>query len=179
IKSMLEHSRGGEGQVQPVDLNDLVGNYVNLAYHGLKSQNDAVDIDFDLALADSLPPVTLVAQEIGRVFLNLINNACHALTQKSERLGAGFSPLITVTTRDLGEAVEIRIRDNGDGIPDEIRDKVFNPFFTTKYAGEGTGLGLSLCYDIVVQGNGGTIDFESEEGSFTEFVVVLPKQRAA
>ena len=178
IRSMLEHSRGGEGQVQDVDLNALLADYVNLAYHGMKSQGLSIDIDFEMDLAASLPSIRGVAQELGRVFLNLINNACHALVEKSKELDGEFSPRIAVSTRAGADQVEVRIRDNGGGIPEAIRDKVFDPFFTTKFAGEGTGLGLSLSYDIVVQGNGGTLDFESEAGEYTEFVVALPRDRA-
>ncbi len=180
VKSMLEHSRGGSGERREVDLNGLVEEALNLAYHGARAQNQKFNItlerDFDRALA----AIELAPQEITRVFLNLFGNGFYAAT-KRQRDGAGpdFRPALKVATHDLGEAVEIRIRDNGTGIPPEIKDKLFQPFFTTKPTGEGTGLGLSISYDIVVQQHGGTIAVDSRVGEFTEFTIRLPRARQA
>ena len=180
VKNMLEHSRGGSGERRAVDLNGLVEEALNLAYHGARAQDQGFNItlerDFDRALA----AIELAPQEMTRVFLNLFANGFYAAT-KRQRDGSepDFRPTLNVTTVDLGEAVEIRIRDNGTGIPPEIRDKLFQPFFTTKPTGEGTGLGLSISYDIVVQQHGGTIAVESRVGEFTEFAIRLPRAHAA
>ncbi|MCC6554357.1 MAG: AAA family ATPase [Polyangiaceae bacterium] len=178
VRAMLEHSRTGVGERRDVDVNALVKEYVNLAYHGFRSQEPSFDATFETSYDESLGPVRLVPQEIGRVLLNLINNAFHAAQAKRKKVGKHFTPIVKVTTSSLPDAVEIRVRDNGLGIPAEVRDKIFTPFFTTKPTGEGTGLGLSISYEIVVQGNGGALRFESEEGEFTEFIVTLPRQRA-
>jgi signal transduction histidine kinase len=127
-------------------------------------------------LDPALRAVRLVPEEIGRVVLNLVSNALYAMESKRKARDDGYAPELVVTTRDLGDRVEIRVRDNGSGIPAAVREKVFNPFFTTKPTGEGTGLGLSISYDIVVQGHGGTMTVESEEENFTEFCIVLPKR---
>jgi signal transduction histidine kinase len=175
VKSMLEHSRGGSGERREVDLNGLVEEALNLAYHGARAQDQKFNItlerDFDRALA----PIELAPQEMTRVFLNLFGNGFYAAT-KRQRDGAApdFRPALKVVTRDLGEAVEIRIRDNGAGIAPEIKDKLFQPFFTTKPTGEGTGLGLSISWDIVTQRHGGTIEVDSRVGEFTEFAIRLP-----
>jgi len=178
VKSMLEHSRGGSGERREVDLNNLVEEALNLAYHGARAQDQNFNItlerDFDLAVA----PIELAPQEITRVLLNLFGNGFYAAT-KRQRDGAApdFRPGLKVMTHDLGEAVEIRIRDNGTGIPSEIRNKLFQPFFTTKPTGEGTGLGLSISWDIVTQQHSGTIAVDSRVGEFTEFTVRLPRVR--
>jgi GAF domain-containing protein len=180
VKSMLEHSRGGGGERREVDLNGLVEEALNLAYHGARAQDQNFNItlerDFDRALAR----IELAPQEMTRVFLNLFGNGFYAAT-KRQRDGArpDFRPALKVATSNLGEAVEIRIRDNGTGIPPEIRDKLFQPFFTTKPSGEGTGLGLSISWDIVTQQHGGTIAVDSRVGEFTEFAIRLPRTRAA
>jgi signal transduction histidine kinase len=179
VRSMLLHSRGDSGERQPVDLNGLVDEALNLAYHGARAQdqnfNIAMERDFDTALG----PIELVPQDVSRVFLNLIGNGFYAAHQRGREAGNGFRPVLKVTTRDLGEAVEVRVRDNGTGIPPEVRDKLFQPFFTTKPTGEGTGLGLSISYDIVTQQHGGMISVDSEPGKFTEFTVRLPRLRQA
>ena len=176
IQSMLEHSRGSEGQRSEADLNELLTNYTNLAYHGLRSRDKSLNVTIDMDLDPDLMPMKVLAQELGRVFLNIIQNACDAVQQKHKRLAdPSFVPRIVVRSADLPGRVEVRIRDNGSGVPEEVGDKIFNPFFTTKKGTEGTGLGLSLSYDIVVQGHNGTITFTSEEGEYTEFVVTLPR----
>ncbi len=179
IRSMLEHSRGGSGHPQKTDLNRLIESYVNLAYHGLRSRDSSFDVEISQDLDSSMPTVLIVPQEIGRVLLNLIDNGCHAVRAKQQqrqenRDAAPFSPRLQVTSRVVSPYVEIRVRDNGIGIPQAIRDRIFEPFFTTKEAGEGTGLGLSISREIVVQGNRGTLEFTTEEGEFTEFVLTLP-----
>ena len=176
VRSMLEHSRGGSGERREVDLNGLVEAALNLAYHGARAQDQSFDITLERDFADGIAPIELVPQDVTRVLLNLFGNGFYAAA-KRRRDGAqpDFRPAMKVTTRELGEAVEIRIRDNGAGIPAEIRDKLFQPFFTTKPTGEGTGLGLSISWDIVTRQHGGTIEVDSRVGEFTEFAVRLPR----
>jgi len=176
VKSMLEHSRGVSGERRVVDLNALIEEALNLAYHGARAQDASFNITLERDFDRGLAPTELSPQEVTRVFLNLFGNGFYATT-KRQRDGAGpeFRPTLTVATRDLGDAVEVRVRDNGTGIPLNIRDKLFQPFFTTKPTGEGTGLGLSISYDIVTQQHGGTITVESEPGAFTEFTIRLPR----
>jgi signal transduction histidine kinase len=173
-------SRGTVGERQSVDLNALVEEALNLAYHGARARDQSFNItlerDFDRAIA----PVELVPQDMTRVFLNLFGNGFYAANKRrDEAADGGFKPTLTVTTRDLHEQIEIRVRDKGTGIPPEIRDKLFQPFFTTKPTGEGTGLGLSISYDIVTQAHGGTIEVDSTLGAFTEFTIRLPRGGAA
>jgi PAS domain S-box-containing protein len=179
VKSMLEHSRGTTGERRSVDLNALVDEALNLAYHGGRAQDQSFNITLERDYAHDIPPIELVPQDITRVCLNLFGNGFYAATKRlKESDDPKFKPTLKVTTRDLGDAVEIRARDNGVGIPAEIRDKLFQPFFTTKPTGEGTGLGLSISYDIVTQEHGGTIEVDSKPGEFTEFAVRLPRQQA-
>jgi signal transduction histidine kinase len=176
VKSMLEHSRGGTGDWRSVNLNTLVDEALNLAYHGARAQDQTFNIALERDFAASMPPIELVPQHMTRVLLNLIGNGFYAANQRRKRGNGGdFLPMLTVATRDLGDAVEIRVRDNGTGIAPEIRDKLFQPFVTTKPTGEGTGLGLSISYDIVTQQHGGTIEVDSEVDEFTEFIVRLPR----
>jgi signal transduction histidine kinase len=176
VKSMLEHSRGVSGERRAVDLNALIEEALNLAYHGARAQDQNFNITLECELAHSIGPIELVPQDMTRVFLNLFGNGFYAAAKRGrEEGGANFRPALKVTTRDLGEAVEIRVHDNGTGIAPEIRDKLFQPFFTTKPTGEGTGLGLSISYDIITQQHGGTIDVDSREGEFTEFTIRLPR----
>ena len=180
VKSMLSHSRGGTGEWQAVDINALVEEALNLAYHGARAQDKSFNITLERDLAPASKPIEIVPQDVTRVFLNLFGNGFYAANKR--RLAgteAGFRPMLRVSTRDLGEMVEIKVRDNGTGIPDEVRAKLFQPFFTTKPTGEGTGLGLSISYDIVTQQHGGTVEVDSEVGSFTEFTVRLPRSRRA
>src|SRR6185312_5443511 len=178
VKSMLAHSRGSSGERTRTDLNALVDEALNLAYHGARAHdqnfNTTMERDFDKSLA----PVELVPQDIMRVFINLIGNGFHAAHKRRQETGdAGFRPVLKVATRDLGDAVEVRVRDNGIGIRPEHRDKLFQPFFTTKPTGEGTGLGLSISYEIVTQQHGGAITVDSEIGQFTEFTLRLPRRQ--
>ena len=176
VKSMLEHSRGVSGERRAVDLNALIEEALNLAYHGARAQDASFNITLEREFDRGLAPIELAPQEMTRVFLNLFGNGFYA-TAKRQRDGAGpeFRPTLRVATRDLGEAVEVRVRDNGTGIAPEIRDKLFQPFVTTKPTGEGTGLGLSISYDIVTQQHGGTIEVDSRLGEFTEFTIRLPR----
>ncbi|MBW7961025.1 sensor histidine kinase [Bradyrhizobium sp. BR 10261] len=179
VKNMLLHSREGSGEHRAVDINAVVEESLNLAYHGARAEKPGFNItlkrDFDptAGMADIYP------QEITRVFLNLISNGFYAAAKRKESAADGFEPTLSATTRSLGDKVEIRIRDNGTGIPQDVKERMFNPFFTTKPAGEGTGLGLSMSHDIVVKQHGGTIDVNTTPGAFTEFIVTLPRAMAA
>ncbi|MFO0757414.1 MAG: AAA family ATPase [Byssovorax sp.] len=173
VEAMLEHARADVGERREIDLNALVSEYAALVSSGQR-MGGAGTVTITPSYDPSLPPIESVPQDLGRVFLNIINNACYAALAKKRRLGASFVPEVKISTIQVGDSVEIHIRDNGDGIPPQVRDKIYNPFFTTKPPGEGTGLGLSISYDIVVNGNGGALRFETEEGAFTEFVVSLP-----
>ena len=175
VKSMLAHSREGSGERQKVDLNALVEEALNLAYHGARAQDQKFNVTLERAFDPALAPIELVPQDMTRALLNLIGNGFYAATKRSRATGS--DPVLKVATRDLGTAVEVRVRDNGTGIAPEHRAKLFQPFFTTKPTGEGTGLGLSISYDIVKQQHGGSIDVESEAGAYTEFIVRLPRNR--
>src|SRR5205814_7915896 len=169
VKSMLEHSRGVTGERREVDLNGLLDEALNLAFHGARAQDQSFNITMERDFDGNLTPIEVVPQDITRVFLNLFGNGFYAAAKKSR--DAGDRPVLKVTTRELGGEVEVRVRDNGTGIPPETRNRLFQPFFTTKPTGEGTGLGLSISYDIVTQQHGGMIGVDSEFGAFTEFTV--------
>jgi signal transduction histidine kinase/ligand-binding sensor domain-containing protein len=175
VKSMMQHARGSSGQREPADINHLLDEAVNLVYHGMRANDASFNITIEKEYDSTIGKLEVVPQELSRVFLNLINNACYAAHQKKKDSLDGFSPTLSVSTKNLGDKIEIRIRDNGNGIPAEIREKIFNPFFTTKPTGQGTGLGLSISYDIIVQQHRGEIKVETENGKFAEFVVRLPK----
>ncbi|MBW4494617.1 MAG: amino acid permease [Oscillatoria princeps RMCB-10] len=178
VSNMLLHSRGKSGQWEATDINSLLAEYVNLAYHGMRAKEASFNITIETGCDESIGSVEVVPQDMGRVFLNIINNACYAAHKRKEEMGGGFSPLLSVRTKNLGDRVEIRIRDNGSGMTPEVRDKLFTPFFTTKPAGEGTGLGLSISHDIVVQQHRGELNVETEAGSYAEFIIILPKKQA-
>lgn len=175
VKGMLLHSRGKAGDFQKTDINALLLEYVNLAYHGFRAQDSTFNIKIENDFDSSLLPFEVVPQDISRVFLNIINNACYSVHEKKKERKDGYSPVLSTKTHDMGDKVKIVIRDNGKGIPKEIQDKIFNPFFTTKPTGKGTGLGLSLSFDIVVQVHKGELQLCSEEGEFAEFTIILPK----
>jgi two-component system, NtrC family, sensor kinase len=179
VKSMLAHSSGGSGDRQQTDLNALVEEALNLAYHGARAQDQSFNITMERDLDRNLAPIEVVPQDLMRVLLNLFGNGFYAANKRRREDDNGFRPTLHVATTDLGEHVEIRVRDNGIGIPPEHRDRLFQPFFTTKPTGEGTGLGLSISYEIVAQQHGGTITVNSEVGDFTEFTVRLPRRRDA
>jgi signal transduction histidine kinase len=174
VRGMLAHSRGGSGQPERVDLNALVAEAVNLAYHGLRAQDSTFNIALEGEYDQAMPPIQVVAQDLSRVFLNITNNGCYAAHQKRIQRGDSFRPKVRVTTSHTSDYVEVKIRDNGTGIPKGALQKIFNPFFTTKPTGSGTGLGLSLSYQIVVEQHKGSIRVNTEEGEFTEFVITLP-----
>ena len=177
VKAMLEHSRGSSAERRMVDLNALIDEALNLAYHGARAQDQSFSVALERDFGEGIAPIEVNPQDMTRVFLNIFSNGFYAASRRA-RSGedASFVPTLKVTTRDAGDAVEIRVCDNGAGIPADIRDKLFQPFFTTKPTGEGTGLGLSITYDIVTKQHGGTIAVESEVDVFTEFVVTLPRQ---
>jgi signal transduction histidine kinase len=176
VKNMLLHSREGSGELRAADINGLVEESLNLAYHGARAEKSGFNITLQREFDANTGAAELFPQEITRALLNLISNGFYAATKrKSENGETDFEPTLSATTRNLGTSVEIRIRDNGMGIPPEVKEKVFNPFFTTKPAGEGTGLGLSMTHDIIVKQHGGTIRVDTEPGAFTEFIVTLPR----
>jgi two-component system, NtrC family, sensor kinase len=180
VKAMLEHSRGSSAERRVVDLNALIDEALNLAYHGARAQDQSFNITLERKSGEGIAPIEVNPQDMTRVFLNIFSNGFYATTKRAKSgAEAGFVPMLKVTTREAGEVVEIRVWDNGTGIPADIRDKLFQPFFTTKPTGEGTGLGLSITYDIVTKQHGGTIMVDSEVDGFTEFVITLPRQMFA
>jgi signal transduction histidine kinase/putative methionine-R-sulfoxide reductase with GAF domain len=177
VRGMLEHSRGSSGERREVELNVLVDEALNLAYHGARAQDQTFSVTLQRDFGEGIAPITLAPQDVTRVLLNLFSNGFYAARerQRTETV-AGFEPTLKVSTHDLDGAVEIRVRDNGIGIPAEIRDRLFQPFFTTKPPGEGTGLGLSMSYDIITQQHGGSISVDSKVGEYSEFTVQLPRR---
>ncbi len=175
VKNMLLHSREGSGERRSVELNAVVEDSLNLAYHGARAENQEFKIKLERSFDPAVGQVDLFPQEITRVLLNLISNGFYAAMKRKAEMRDGYEPALAAATRDLGDRVEIRIRDNGNGIPAEVKDKMFNPFFTTKPPGEGTGLGLSLSYDIIVKQHAGSIEVDTRPGEFTEFRVILPR----
>ncbi len=179
VKNMLLHSRSGSGERRPVEINAILDESLNLAYHGARAEKQGFNITMERDFDPEAGVADIYPQEITRALLNLVSNGFYAATKRATEAGNGFEPRLRAVTRDLGDKVEIRIRDNGTGIPPEIREKIFNPFFTTKPAGEGTGLGLSMSHDIVVKQHGGMMDVASEPDTFTEFVITLPRNAPA
>jgi len=179
VKNMLLHSREGSGEHRVVDINSLVDESLNLAYHGARAEKQGFDITMERSLDPAAGEVDVSPQDITRVLLNLISNGFYAATKRrAGAVGDGYEPTLVASTRSLGDRVEIKIRDNGAGIPPEVKEKMFNPFFTTKPAGEGTGLGLSICHDIIVKQHGGSIEVDTQPGEFTEIRVTLPRAAA-
>jgi len=179
VTSMLSHSRGGTGERRATDLNALTEEALNLAFHGARARDKSFNITLERDFDSNLRPIELVPQDITRVLLNLLGNGFYAAAKRlREGVEKGFQPTLRVATRELGVEVEIRVCDNGVGMPPEVQSKLFTPFFTTKPTGEGTGLGLSISYDIVTQQHGGTIAVDSRLGEFTEFTVRLPRRTA-
>jgi GAF domain-containing protein len=180
VKNMLLHSREGSGERTSVNVNAMVEEALNLAYHGARAEKPGFNVTISKSLDDKAGVADLYAQEMTRVLLNLISNGFYATAKRKQGEGSGsYEPTVTASTRDLGHSVEIAIRDNGTGIPDQVKAKIFNPFFTTKPAGDGTGLGLSLSHDIVVKQHGGALEVSTEAGSYTQFTIVLPRAEAA
>ena len=179
VKNMLLHSREGSGEHRPVDIKALVEESLNLAYHGARAKKQGFDITLVRSFDPAAGEADVYPQDISRVLINLISNGFYATAKRRAQAESdGYEPTLTSETKDLGDRVEIRIRDNGTGIPAEIREKMFNPFFTTKPAGEGTGLGLSISQDIIVKQHGGSIEVETRPGEFTELRIVLPRKAA-
>jgi two-component system, NtrC family, sensor kinase len=179
VKNMLLHSREGSGEHRVVDINTLVEESLNLAYHGARAEKQGFNITMERSLDPAAGQADVFPQDITRVLLNLISNGFYAATKRRAEADAdGYEPTLVASTRSLGDRVEIRVRDNGTGIPPEVKEKMFNPFFTTKPAGEGTGLGLSICHDIIVKQHGGSIEVETQPGEFTEIRVILPRSAA-
>lgn len=174
VKSMLQHSRTSNNKKEPTDINVLADEYLRLAYHGLrakdKSFNAAIKTDYD----ENIGLVKIISQDIGRVILNLITNAFYAVMEKKKLHSEGYEPTVTVSTKKIDNKIMVEVKDNGTGIPQKAIDKIFQPFYTTKPTGQGTGLGLSLSYDIVTKGHGGEIKVETKEGEYTCFSVILP-----
>ena len=179
VKNMLLHSRHGSGEHRRVDINALVEESLNLAYHGARAEKQGFNVTLERSFDPAAGEAVLFPQEITRVLLNLISNGFYAATKRKAEASAGYEPTVAAATRDLGDSIEIQIRDNGTGISSEVKEKMFDPFFTTKPAGEGTGLGLSLSYDIIVKQHGGSIEVETEPGKFSEFRIILPRRAAS
>jgi signal transduction histidine kinase len=176
VKNMLLHSREGSGEHRPVDINALVEESLNLAYHGARAEKQGFNITLERSLDPAAGQADVFPQDITRVLLNLISNGFYAATKrKAQADGDGYEPTLAAGTRNLGDRVEISVRDNGMGIPPEVKEKMFNPFFTTKPAGEGTGLGLSISHDIIVKQHGGSIEVDTKPGEFTKIRIILPR----
>ncbi|HOY17060.1 MAG TPA: ATP-binding protein [Haliscomenobacter sp.] len=173
VKGMLEHSRTSTGVKEPTDLNALADEYLRLAYHGLRAKDSSFNATMETHFDPDLPLVSVIPQDIGRVLLNLISNAFYAVNERAKQKIEGYSPTVTVSSRKLENAIEITVQDNGNGIPEAIREKIFQPFFTTKPTGQGTGLGLSLAYDIVMKGHGGALNLETTKGEGSTFIITL------
>ena len=175
---MLQHSRMSSGQKEPTDINMLADEYLRLAFHGLRAKDKSFNAKFETEFDNSIGKINIIPQDIGRVALNLINNAFYAVTEKKKHASAGsasngYEPTVTLTTKKENGKVEIKVKDNGSGIPQKMLEKIFQPFFTTKPTGQGTGLGLSLAYDIVTKGHGGELKVETKEGEGSEFIIQL------
>jgi two-component system, NtrC family, sensor kinase len=179
VKNMLLHSREGSREYQSADINALLDESLNLAYHGARAEKPDFNVTLRRDFDEAAGSIELFPQEITRAFLNFISNGFYAVTKRKTEAGAGiYEPTLAVSTKAIGNKVAVRIRDNGAGIPADVREKMFNPFFTTKPAGEGTGLGLSMSHDIIVKQHGGSIEVRTEPGEFTEFTIVLPRVSA-
>ena len=174
VKGMLQHSRVSTGEKKPTNINALAEEFLRLSYHGLRARDKTFIANFKTDFDESIQEVDAAPEDLSRVLLNLCNNAFYAVTEKRKLSDSAYKPLVVVSTRKLGNKIEISVKDNGMGIPKKVFDKIFHPFFTTKPAGQGTGLGLSLSYDIVIKGHGGELLVRTEEGEGSEFIVQLP-----
>ena len=174
VKGMLQHSRTSSGIKEPTDINALAEEYLRLSYHGLRAKDKTFNADFKTEFDKSLPKIEVIPQDIGRVLLNLINNAFYVVNEKFKSGLNDYRPMVVVSTKRLNENVEIKVQDNGNGIPDSVKEKIFQPFFTTKPTGQGTGLGLSISYDIITKGHKGEIYVESKEKQGIGFIILLP-----
>jgi len=174
IKGMLQHSRASSGKKEPTDINSLVDEYLRLSYHGLRAKDKSFNASFQTNFDETIGKINIISQDIGRVILNLFTNAFYSVSEKKKLNSSGYEPTVYVQTKKAGDKVEIVIRDNGTGIPQKLIDKIFQPFFTTKPTGQGTGLGLSLSFDIIAKGHGGELKVNSKEGEYAEFIIILP-----
>ena len=173
VKGMLQHSRQTTGTKEPTDINALCDEYLRLSYHGLRAKDKSFNADFKTDFDESIGKINIIPQDIGRVLLNLYNNAFYAVNEKTKLRASSYEPRVIVETKKVNDRVEIKVSDNGNGIPQNIVEKIFQPFFTTKPTGQGTGLGLSLSYDIV-KAHGGEIKVETKKGEGSEFIIQLP-----
>jgi signal transduction histidine kinase len=171
---MLQHSRSSSGVKEPTDINALADEYLRLAFHGLRAKDKSFNAKFETHLDESLGKINVVPQDMGRVILNLITNAFYAVTEKKNQQQNGYEPTVIVSTKKIDNHILISVKDNGNGIPTSIKEKIFQPFFSTKPTGQGTGLGLSMSYDIVTKLHEGQIKVESKEGEGSEFMIILP-----
>ena len=174
VKGKLQHSRTSTGQKEMTDINALCDEYLRLAYHGLRAKDKSFNAKFETDFDNSIGKINVMPQELGRVILNLINNAFYAVSEKKKLATGNYEPTIIITTKKAGNKAEIKVTDNGTGIPDSIKEKILQPFFTTKPTGQGTGLGLSLSYDIVTKAHGGDLKIETKEGEGTSFIILIP-----
>ena len=174
VKGMLQHSRTSSGTKEPTDINELADEYLRLSYHGLRAKDKSFNATMQTNFDESIGNIDIIPQDIGRVLLNLFTNAFYSVSEKKKEAGEAFEPTVWVTTKKIGNMVRIIVRDNGLGVPQSVMDKIFQPFFTTKPTGEGTGLGLSLSYDIVTKGHGGELNVYSKNGDGAEFIILLP-----
>mgnify|MGYP000906234443 CR=1 FL=1 len=183
VKGMLQHSRSSNGVKEPTDLNGLADEYLRLAYHGLRAKDKSFNATMNTDFEKDLEKIEVIPQDLGRVILNLITNAFYVVAEKKKQNGqtdgtlekTGYEPTVTIGTKSIGNKVEISVTDNGNGIPQAIIDKIFQPFFTTKPSGQGTGLGLSMSYEIITKAHGGDLKVETKEGEGTTFKIILPK----
>ncbi len=174
VKGMLQHSRSSSGQKEPTDINALCDEYLRLSYHGLRAKDKSFNADFKTEFDERIGKINIIPQDIGRVVLNLLTNAFYVVNEKKKTAGENYKPLVLIQTKKIKDKIEIRVNDNGNGIPSSIKEKIFQPFFTTKPTGEGTGLGLSLSYDIITKGHNGELKVETKEGKGTTFIIILP-----
>jgi two-component system NtrC family sensor kinase len=173
VKGMLLHSQSSTGKKESTDINVLADEYLRLAYHGFRGKEKSFHATLKTDYDETIDKINIVSQDIGRVFLNLYNNAFYAVYERKKELAVGYEPIVLVSTRKIDNKIEIRVKDNGNGIPKKVWDKIFQPFFTTKPAGQGTGLGLSMSYDIV-KAHGGILKVETNGGNGAEFVMLIP-----
>ncbi|SEP33273.1 sensor histidine kinase [Mucilaginibacter sp. OK283] len=178
VKGMLQHSRTTTGKKEPTDINALADEYLRLSYHGLRAKDKMFNAGMKTSFDENIGKIEAIPQDLGRVLLNLFNNSFYSVAEKKKQNIAGYEPTVTVVTRKLPNAVEITVSDNGTGIPQKVLDKIYQPFFTTKPTGQGTGLGLSMSYDIITKGHGGDLKVETAEGEFARFIITIPDVKA-
>ena len=174
VKGMLQHSRTAPADKQPTDINKLVEEFFILAYHGMRAKDPGFNCSIEKHLATNLPMVKIIPQDVSRVILNIFNNSFYAVDERSKSENKNYRPTVSISTKKENGSIALKIRDNGKGIPEDVRNKIFNPFFTTKPTGRGTGLGLSISQDIIVKGHNGDIKLDSKPGEYTEFTITLP-----